>query len=150
LHYFPSGVTGFGVKYSLNKNKGEDASARVADDITMHYIAASLLTRSVMKDERNSLTFGFNCGYQSYKDVATVQGSSLTLSGGTFGAGLELGFGHKVSTGSEFYLAFGLQSGMLNQITIDDGYASETVKLEKEEREGLGRLEVTLGLKFGK
>lgn len=150
LHYFISEALGFGVKYNFNKNKEEDERSQLKDDITMHYIAASVLSRNVMRNEKNSLSFGFNCGYQSYKDIAKVQGAPLTITGGAFGAGLEMGLGYKIGSGTELYLGLGLQVGVLREITTDDGYSTRTVKLEQEQQENLGRLEVTLGFKFGK
>lgn len=150
LHYFISESMGFGVKYNFNKNKEEDQQNQVEDDISMHYIAASMLTRSVMRNEKNSMSFGVNLGYQSYKDKAKVPGSSLTITGGTFGAGLEMGFGHKISQGSELYFGLALQVASLSKITTDNGYSQQTIELDKEEQENLGRLELTLGLKFGK
>lgn len=150
LHYFISEALGFGVKYNFNKNKGQDDQYQVDDDISMHYIAASFLSRSIMRNEVNSLSFGVNMGYQSYKDVMSVQGAANTITGGTFGAGLEVGLGHKIASGSELYFGLALHSGILRTVTVSNRYSKQTVKLDEDEQEGLGRLELTVGLKFGK
>jgi hypothetical protein len=93
---------------------------------------------------------GGNIGYQAYKDQVSANGALVSITGGTAGVGLEVGYGMKVSDGSKLYLNLSLLSGTITKINVEDGGRKETVKLEKGEYESLARLELTVGVVFGR
>lgn len=150
IHYFPGEAIGFGIKYNINKHKRNEGGD-FNDNITMHYIAASFLNRFVLANPSNSFLLGMNLGFQSYKDKTLALGiDNMTISGNTAGLGVELGFDRKISRGSALHFGLGFTTATLYKIKVTQGYQINTVKLEKGEYEGLSRLELVVGLKFGK
>jgi len=147
IHYFTSEILGFGLKYNFNKAKN-NLDTDLKDDITLHYIGASLLNRLILTNPKNSILFGVNLGYQSYRDKSVILSENLDITGKNLGAGLELGFDHKISPACALNLGVAVQVATLNKITVDDGFMKETIELEKENLESLTRIEFTIGLKF--
>lgn len=147
IHYFTSEVLGFGLKYNFNKAKN-NLGTDMKDDVTLHYIGASLLNRLILQNPKNSILFGVNLGYQSYRDKSVILSENLDMTGKNLGAGLELGFDHKISPACALNLGVALQAATLSKMTIDNGFMKETIELEKENLESLTRIEFTIGLKF--
>jgi hypothetical protein len=143
LHYFVAESIGVGVVYGLNKHKAEVSTTR--DDITMHYIGASMLNRYLLANPQKHIVLGLNIGYQSYTDKAAVTGASYHIAGNTLGLGVEAGFEQELSAGALLHFALGFKNATLSKIKVNEG---PVIKLDKEELENLGRLEITVGVKF--
>ncbi len=146
IHYFVSEPLGLGAKYSYNHYQYKTTSFE--DRVNLNYIAISALNRLILRTG-NEVYFGVNLGYQSYKDQVSSGGDPLSIKGGTAGAGLEVGYGIRMSKGSKLYLNLSILSGTITKVNVEEGGRKETVKLEKGEYESLSRLELTLGLVFG-
>jgi hypothetical protein len=144
VHYFISESVGFGMVYGLNKHKAE--TAMEADDVTMHYFGASMLNRYILANPQKHIILGVNMGYQSYLDKVGVNGSNQ-ITGNTFGLGFEAGFEQELSSSALLHFNIGYKGSTLTKIRVNEGPA---VKLDKENFENLGRLELTVGVKFGK
>lgn len=145
VHGFTSESFGIGVKYNLNKYKAEQGS-NLKDDITLHYVAASMLNRYVLADPANHFLFGANIGLQSYRDKAMLMGYDLDITGKAVGFGLEAGYEHKIGNGALLHFGLMFTGASITKIRINGG---TPVKLSKEEYESLSRLELVLGFKFG-
>ncbi|KAA0990884.1 porin family protein [Dyadobacter aurulentus] len=147
IHYFISEPLGLGVKYNFNAYQYKDTDFE--DKVKMHYIAISALNRLVLRSD-NEISLGVNLGYQSYLDQLTSLGTDLHITGGTLGAGLEAGYAFRVAKSAKAFLNLAWLSSTITKINVESGGRKETIKLRKDEFEGLGRLEVTAGLLFGK
>jgi hypothetical protein len=147
IHYFISEPFGLGVKYSHGhyQYKMDDFK----DKVNLNYFALSGLNRFIL-NSGSEVYMGGNIGYQAYKDQVSANGALVSITGGTAGVGLEVGYGMKVSDGSKLYLNLSLLSGTITKINVEDGGRKETVKLEKGEYESLARLELTVGVVFGR
>jgi hypothetical protein len=146
VHGFTSETFGLGLKYNLNQYKGEQG-IDFKDNITMHYIAASILNRYILGNPKNHLLLGANIGYQSYQDKTIILGNDFDIKGKTIGAGLEAGFEHKIGEHSLLNLGLSFSGATITKIKVNNGIPQ---KLNKEEYESLSRLELTIGFKFGK
>lgn len=146
IHYFISEPFGLGAKYSYGHYQYKTVSFE--DKVNLNYFAVSALNRLILRTG-SEVYMGGNLGYQSYKDRLSSNGALVSITGGTVGVGLEVGYGMKMSDASKLYLNLSLLSGTITKVNVDNGGQKETVKLEKEEYESLARLEVTLGLVFG-
>lgn len=147
IHYFFSEPFGLGAKY--NYGHYQYKTTNFEDKVNLNYFAVSALNRFILR-MGSEVYLGGNLGYQSYKDQLKSGGDMVGITGGTMGAGLEIGYGMKISNGSKLYLNLSMLSGTITKVNIENGGRKETVKLEKEEYESLSRLEVTLGLVFGR
>jgi len=147
IHYFVSEPLGIGVKYSYNGYQYTDADFE--DKVKMNYIALSAQNRLILRSE-NEVSLGLNMGYQSYRDRIKAIGTEVTIGGGTVGLGLEAGYAVKLAKATKAFLNLSLLTGTITKVNVETGGQKETVKLDKDEFEGLGRIEVTVGLLFGK
>ena len=141
VHGFISETFGLGLKYNLNKYNATQGTD-FKDNITMHYIAASVLSRYVLANPESHFLWGANMGFQSYQDKTMIFGNDVDIKGNTVGFGLEMGFEHKISENSLFHLGLSFTGATITKV---NGY-----KLSKEQYESLSRLEIVVGLKFGK
>lgn len=147
IHYFISEPFGLGAKYSYSHYQYKTLSFE--DKVNLNYFAVSGLNRFILKNG-SEVYMGGNIGYQSYKDqVGNGGGNRVSITGGTAGVGLEVGYGMKMKNASKLYLNLSLLSGTITTVKVDNGGIKETVKLEKGEYESLSRLEATLGFVFG-
>lgn len=147
VHYFTSEVLGFGLKCNLNKYKS-NLSPDFKDNVSLNYIAASMLNRVALRDKKSSILFGVNLGFQSYKDVALLNMEDITIKGKSAGLGIEAGIDHKVSSTGALNFGIALNIGNIYNVTVDNGIAKTKVKLEKENAESLSRIELVVGFKF--
>lgn len=146
IHYFVSEPLGIGVKYIHNGYQYTDTDFE--DKIKMNYFALSAQNRLVLRSE-NEVSLGVNMGYQTYRDRVKTIGTEVTIDGGTLGVGLEVGYAVKLAKATKAFLNLSLLTGTITKVNVETGGRKETVKLDKDEFEGLGRLEVTVGLLFG-
>lgn len=146
IHYFISEPFGLGAKYGYGHYQYKTLSFE--DKVKLNYFAISGLNRFILKTG-GEIYMGGNLGYQSYKDQVKSIGAPTTITGGTMGVGLEIGYGMKMNNASKLYLNLSLLSGTITKVNVENNGRKETVKLEKDEYESLSRLEVTLGLVFG-
>lgn len=147
IHYFISESFGLGVRYNYNGYQYTETGFE--DKVKMNYIALSGQNRVILRS-KDEFLLGLNMGYQSYRDKLNTAGTNLSIAGGTLGLGLEAGYAINLSKGTKAFLSLSYINGTITKINVESGGQKETIKLEKEEYEGLGRLEVTLGLLFGK
>jgi len=162
FHYFLSPVYGVGGVYSSYFSKAgienftidlADGSSFIGDieeDVTLNYIGASAVARYPFG--KNAFYLNFSLGYLGYqnKQLFSIgqQELSLKLKGATmgtqFGAGVDFGLTKSLALGLQFnYLA-----GILQTYTISDGQNSETIKLKEGEYENIGRIDLSIGLKY--
>jgi hypothetical protein len=155
--YYLSRRTGVGLKYNNFKTSneanvtstspsGQRNNGVMRDDITIQYIAPVLASRQFSVNNKTIFHTGFSLGYLDYTNNATLV-EQVTISGNTVGVGLDLGLESKLSKilGLEFKL--GMIAGSLGKIEKSQGGKIETVTLEKEQRENLSRVDVSIGLK---
>ena len=116
----------------------------------MHNISVSVLNRYILKDERNRILLGFNIGFQSYKNKIYEDVNKGYISGSTAGFGMEVGYDRKLSKSTALHFGVAYLAGNLYKIKVNDGYQTQSIKLDKGEYESLSRLELSIGLKFGK
>jgi hypothetical protein len=147
IHYYVSQPLGIGVKYSYNAYQYTETDFE--DHVRMNYVALSTQNRLILRSD-NEVLLGLNMGYQSYRDRLNSLGTELNIDGGTVGLGLEVGYAVKLAKASKLLLNLSLLTSTITKINVESGGQKETVKLEKDEFEGLGRIEVTIGLLFGK
>ena len=164
-HYFLSPVYGIGGAYSTYFSKagidnytivlddGSSFTGDIKEDIMLNYFGVSGMTRYPF-NEKNMYSFNFGLGYLGYQNkqhFSNAQGGELALElqGATLGT--ELGFG--VDFGLTKNLSLGLQfnflGGVLTKYTISaDGKKLETIKLEEDQAENIGRIDLSVGLRY--
>lgn len=157
IFYFGSNI-GVGIQYSVfhTKNKdnvtldslGKPVVGTMSDNITIQYIGPSLSTRYIVgRNENVHLVAVISLGYMSYKNNAMVI-NSFTLRSGTVGA--TAAFGADVALSRNVFLGakFALVGGTLDHYDFEDAKTSKRIDLDKDEKVGLARIDLSAGLRF--
>ena len=150
--YFWSKKSGIGAKYDVYRSKNEyyDISGPLllSDDISITYIGPYYSSRFLTSNKKNSLFMNLGLGYVGYKDDAFVLNSDLLLTGGTAGLLVEVGYDFGLSKSFAMGIQVSLIGGTLTQYKIDDGFNTQTIELNEDEYEGLGRINISVGLRL--
>ncbi len=147
-------VLGAGLKVSMLKQSGrldnvwvDDGNGRrdgrMSDDITMLFIAPTFANRYVSANRRNAFIMNVSLGYLNYMNNAVLV-DSYTMKGGTVGAAFDIGY--DIGIGKDFQLGFQLSytAGALSSYRIN----GQKVELDEDSRQGLNRIDVSVGLRF--
>ena len=132
----------------IEDDNGNLQSAMLKEDVSVLYIAPFYSMRFYNWNYKNFGWMRFGAGYTKYKnDIQLIY--PFKMSANTFGISIELGYDLGVSENFAFGFGIGLHSSVFSKVDFEypDG-TSETVKLETDETEGLGRLDLTLGIRF--
>lgn len=157
LTYFISEKIGVGLKY-VNFNtsnetfifvtqSGQTKNGVMRDKITTHFIAPVIATRSLSFNQKTIVSSNFSIGYLGYKNDATLM-DDFKLTGSTAGIGLDFGVEQKFSKTFGLELKLGAVAGSLGKLIKTDGFSTQTIKLPKEQRENISRIDVSLGFKW--
>jgi hypothetical protein len=100
-------------------------------------------------NKRNACLLNMSIGYMGYtNDLMGIDDYQLT--GNTLGFAFD--FGYDIGISENLMLGFKLSaiSGTLFEYEIHDGSKVTTIELEEGEYEGLGRFDLSIGLRFAK
>ena len=132
-----------------------EKNIRVEDKHTIPYIGLMASARLYDSKKRGALLLNCSAGYLGYTDAGTYNGQSFTIKGNTLGLALDFGYDYWFSRNMALGVRLSLISGVLKECTKETAatkeYAATTekIKLEKAEYEDLGRLDISVGLRFG-
>jgi hypothetical protein len=157
IHYFTNENFGFGLKYSTfySSNSEQNVSITLIDNSVLygikdtnyiHFIGPSVLYKTISSNGKNAWTSGLSLGYLGYKQKEQAGNRYFTSTAATFGMSADLGYDiylyKKLSLG--FLVSF--VSGSLGEIDVENNGVSQTIKLD--ERESLGRIDLSVGLRW--
>ncbi|MEN8251803.1 MAG: hypothetical protein ABFS32_22980 [Bacteroidota bacterium] len=159
LTYFFSESLGIGVKYTQFRTSGMIENIRlpdggggtslgtIEDNIFITFIGPALAYRLSGTNNKNALVMNLGIGYVTYLDDGTYF-TYLTLEGNTIGMVLDLGY--EIGLSDNFALGFqaSTSAGVLTEYVLSNGSTSQTIELEKEQYEGLGRVDLSVRLKY--
>lgn len=130
------------------KNGGLTVNGNLANDININFIASCFSIRSIPKNSNNALIMNFAIGYIGYKnsEVSTVSNNTATSS--SLGTMLDFGYdvGLSKSTALNFQLSY--LASTLSYYDVNNGNTIVRENFDKNRLIGLGRLDVSIGLKF--
>ncbi len=159
--YFFAEQLGFGFKYYLFKATnsldniyvddmdGNRSYGKMSDDITVSLIGPSFSVRFLNHDKSNAFLMSMSMGYMGYTNNKVVV-DRYKMTGSSFGTSLDLGYDIGLSESTSLGFQLSLISGYLRKYYLDDGRTKKTVELEKGEYESLYRIDLSVGLRFGK
>jgi hypothetical protein len=158
--YFWSENIGLGLKTTIFKTKNELNNIYVTnnetkqtrygnmkDDISIQYFAPVLYTRFYSGNRKTVFFSNFSLGYLNYKNRATLI-DDFKITGNTIGYEIDFGTDLKLNNRLSFNLGLGLTAGSLNKLEINNGSSTQVKTLEKEKRENISRLDVSMGLSY--
>jgi hypothetical protein len=136
--------------YKIYPDGSTSEYGKVSDNISINFIGPFFTTRLFNSDKKNCLILDLGVGYMGYKNQSVSVSDKITYRGNTVGS--YLGIGYDVSISPDLALGFQLSlvNGILTQYQISDGIHTEIMKLEKNQYEGLSRIDLSIGLRFNK
>lgn len=160
ITYYFSEQFGAGVKfYQFNSSNsidiylddgvGNRRYGKMSDDLTISFIGPAFSIRRLNDNKRNAFLMGMSIGYMGYSDNKVVI-DKYKMTGNIVGMSLDLGYDIKVSENLSLGFQVSLITGTLFRYDWYDGLKTETIKLEKDEYESLNRIDLSVGLRFGK
>lgn len=133
---------------TLQSQYGAYFTGRLKDDITIVFIGPGFYTR--MKGKRNEFNVNLSFGYEGYTNNSLVVYEPIKITGNTLGMALDFSYDIKISNEISIGLQTSYITGILTTIKRTSGQKTETIKLEKENYEGLNRLDFSVGIRIQK
>ncbi|WP_410221953.1 hypothetical protein [Pedobacter sp.] len=124
------------------------ALGKVEDNLTHTFVGPSLSGKYSTANDRHSFLFGIALGYLDYNNKLNYVGRAVTITGGTFGSAIDVGYDLKVAKSIAIGAQLGLVGGVLSKINIDNGTTAVTKNLEQDQKENMGRIDFSLGARF--
>lgn len=160
--YFTSESFGFGVRYSrfgsaneLNnvsttyKNTNQKRTGTLKDEVGIHYFGPAICARTTSANQMRHFIADFSLGYLSYKEEIVFI-DRFTLTGGTVGVMLNLGFDFALDKNLSLGIFLAYTAGALSEVNFNNGIQTQKIKLKNDELEGLSRIDISVGLRWNK
>lgn len=157
-NYFVNQQTGIGVIFNLfhssnsvnasaQTNTGSVVNGNLSDDVTILYIAPSITWRILSPTKMNAFFAGLSIGYMHYKDDSHFIYSS-TSTGSTVGLSYDLSYDLGLSKRTALGFGFSWKLGTLSSVDVNQNGSKQTIQLDSDHRQGLGHIDLSLGLRF--
>lgn len=119
------------------------------DEHSIYYVGPMFSTR-FFDMGKGTYLINYSIGYLSYVDEGTDANGSFTIKGNTIGLSVDFGYDYWFSRNNALGVRLSLIGGSLKKYTYDNGKTKDEVNLDKNKYEGLGRMDISVGLRFGK
>lgn len=155
FHYYLTENVGVGGKVYSSKYsnkvsiKATDESGNIkigdmSDKINILFAGPSVSYRLFNKKKTNAFIYNFAVGYLGYKNNVTFF-DKFKVTGGTVGLAIDFGYDFRLGSNKAIGLQLSMVQGVLTKFKREINGKTETIKLEKEKYEGLGRIDFTIG-----
>jgi hypothetical protein len=127
---------------------GNTSYGKMSDDITITFIGPTFSTRLINAYKSNAAMFNFSLGYMGYlNDNVVVKNYKIT--GSTIGLALDAGYDIGLTDNLSLGFQISIITGVMTQYDINDGSTVQHFKM-KDNYESLNRIDLSVGLRFGK
>jgi len=144
--YFFTEVYGAGFKY--DQFKTSNSSLYGEDNILIAFIGPSFAIRLLNQSKTNCFFMSYSIGYMGFKDVGKQLGTPVTLKGSTAGFVMDIGYDITFSKNWSAGIQFSLLAGVISEFDETRNGITQTLILEKDQYEGLHRLNISIGLRY--
>jgi opacity protein-like surface antigen len=147
---FVSERSGIGLTYSEHRaGIGKSYEQVWKEDITLRYIGPHYMLRCRLPKKSSVLLMGFGLGYLSYQDKGKLRdGTPLNLDAETVGLRYSIGFDTNPSKPYGIGVQLSFIGGSFNKFHASSGNQSTSLTLPDDQREDLGHINFTVGLRF--
>jgi hypothetical protein len=163
ITYFNTEIFGLGATCNVFKSSNSIANASMdvgdgmgtvvtgtlQENISILFAGPTFTTRLFSHSKENSFFASYSLGLLRYTDKI-IMVDDYKMYGNTIGYALDLGYDWKVSEDLALGIQLSFFSGYLTSYKFTNGFSTQTVKLDRGEYEGLGRIDLSVGLRFGK
>ncbi|SFE65703.1 porin family protein [Sunxiuqinia elliptica] len=161
IHRMVNPTVGVGLQYRLMYS---DADLRITLDpqdgnhlyhgqmterMYINYVGASVLSQqSLTINKKLQLSALISAGVAFYRDEAEILEGNLLFTGEALALTTELGLEYFVTPKISIGLSANLFASKLNKVKMDNGYTSDTIKLDEDEQQSISALDLSTGLRF--
>lgn len=158
IYYF-SNTRGFGVKLSrfgasssmegvsLPDGLGGEIKGTMSDNIRISFAGPVYSMRLVSPNGKHSMLMNLGAGYMAYQNNATYV-YLYTITGNAAGIVYDLGYNYGLTKNLTLGIQTSLYAGILTEYKITNGQNTENIELSEDEREGLGRIDLSVKLSY--
>lgn len=126
----PDGVTQYGL---------------LRDDISIIYFGPSFATRGIYN--KHIISASLSIGYLGYENNFVVV-RPYVMKGSDVGFLWDMGYDYSINRNISLGINLAMLSGLMSKYTLNNGSSSQTITLEKDEMIGLGRFDLSAGIRF--
>ena len=118
------------------------------DDISIYFIGPTFGTRLLKQNKRNGFVFNIGLGYLGYYNKFIINNQRFINKNGTLGFAWDVGYDIGMSDNFALGIQLSFISGYLTSLKVLNGWATQKVKLEKDDYMSLSTLNLSVGLRF--
>lgn len=152
--YFTKSDWGIGAKFSqfMTSNSGttnvNGMSVSMKDDIKHSFIGASFSGRKTTSNNKHTFVFAVALGYLGYNNDAFLGGQPVKITGETFGSALDAGYDFNLTKNIAIGAQINFTGGALGKLNYESGGQGITRTLDKDQKESMARMDISLGARF--
>jgi hypothetical protein len=159
--YYISDSYGLGLTCNMNRttnslsgvtiytDNGYRRYGTISDDIMLFYVGPTFNLRSIGYENKGTLFLSVSAGYNGYYNRACVINRFIAY-GATLGSSFDFGYDVNLSKKLALGLKLSLTTGLLNKLTINDGYTIQEKVFERGSYMSLNHINLSVGLSFVK
>lgn len=142
---------------SFDSPEDMSSSGEMRETITVQYFGLQWTNRYLMARSDNAFYLSTSFGYTSLHDSGIYPFEiepdkfallPYTMRGGNFGLRLEAGLDLKLSPKTSLALGFGFSTGTIYKLELDVAGSTTNIELDRNEGEGLLRMDLLTGLRW--
>jgi hypothetical protein len=134
--------------WSLNLPGGSTPYGVLKTETRTTFVGPTFAWRIFDKQKRNCFVFDVGFGYMGYREKRSVNSEGLRLDATTVGTYLGVGYDLWLSAATSLGFQFAAIGGSYSRYTVTSGGIKTSHSLETGNFEGIGRIELSVGLRF--
>jgi len=159
VHYMVWENYGLGIDYQFHNSSGSLHGTvepgdtytfiygKFSDDIFTNYVGLSLYMQYPFSP-RFKFFGQISSGLTLFREESVIIYSPMLITGKAYGGNTELGLEYSLAKNFSVAISAGLFQSTISKIKVNNGIKTQEIKLEKEQMEGLSRIDLGVGLKF--
>lgn len=132
--------------YVIDNTFGNERTGILSDDISISFIGPFFSTRFV-NSKNNAFLINLSIGSMSYTNVGHLV-DPIKIEGSTAGFSYDIGYNHTIAEKLSLVARISSISGIVDEITVESGGRTQTVELDNDTSENLGRVDLSVGLSY--
>lgn len=159
IHYMIWENYGLGIDYQFHHSSGSLHGTvdpgdtftfiygKFTDDIYTNYVGLSLYMQHWINPKFKFYS-QVSSGLTLFREESVIIYTPLLITGKAYGGNSELGLEYFIGQKISLALSAGFFQSTISKIKVNNGLKTQDVKLEKEQMEGLSRIDLGAGLRF--
>ena len=149
---------GLGGKFTMFKASDERevhdsysySTQKIKDTYTIPAIGPVFTIRQPLSNKKSDLFSKYSLGFMGYTNKGEADGKSYHIKAHSAYLSLEIGYDYWLSSKVGLGIKLSLLAGSFSKYTLVGDRSKKEFDLGKDNKEGLGRLDISFGVRFGK